>query len=126
MALILGIFGILAFLAFGIAQLCAGYLGIEYLFGGIWAALALVLAILFRFTLPITIGAFFGAIYVWHWHWILAALFVSPGLAFVIPGVLIFILTTLLRPFGGTPRPVRQNKIVDLSNDPNSKTIDSA
>jgi hypothetical protein len=24
---------------------------------------------MFRFTLPITIGAFFGAMDVWDWHW---------------------------------------------------------
>jgi len=125
MAIILGIFGILAFLAFGIAQLCAGYLGIEYLFGAIWAILAIVLAIIFRFTLPITIGAFFGAVYVWHWPWILAALFVAPGLAFVIPGTLIFILTTIFRPFRVAPKQAPQNKIIDLSNDPHSKTIDA-
>ncbi len=49
-------------------------------------------SLVFRFTLPITIGAFFGAMDVWSWHWGLAALFAAPGLAFLIPGVILSII----------------------------------
>jgi hypothetical protein len=47
-----------------------------------------VVAFGFRFTLPITVGAFFGAMNVWEWHWALALLFAAPGLVLALPGVL--------------------------------------
>ncbi|PJE78255.1 hypothetical protein CI610_02817 [invertebrate metagenome] len=80
--------GFILFFLFGIAQLVAGYVGIDYHFGAGWAVAALVASLMFRFTLPITIGAFFGAMDVWGWHWALSALFVAPGLAFLIPGLM--------------------------------------
>jgi hypothetical protein len=33
-----------------------------------------------RFSLPITVGSFFGAMNVWGWHWIGALVFAAPGL----------------------------------------------
>ncbi len=93
----LGIAGFLAFLAFGLAQFVAGYAGIEHGLGAGWAWGALIAALMFRFTLPITIGAFFGAMNVWGCHWALAALFAAPGLAFVIPGVLASVLSLVKR-----------------------------
>ena len=94
---VLGIAGFLAFLAFGISQLVAGFVGIEHGIGAGWAWGALIAALMFRFTLPITIGSFFGAMNVWGWHWALAALFAAPGLAFVIPGVLASVFTLVKR-----------------------------
>lgn len=84
----LGIAGFLAFMAFGIAQLVAGFVGIEDGLGVVWAWVALVAALMFRFTLPITVGSFFGALNVWGWHWAFAGLFAAPGLLLVVPGVL--------------------------------------
>ena len=84
-----------AFLLFSALQLYAGFVGIAFYCGSIVAIAALLFAIIFRFTLPITIGAFFGAIKVWHWHWFLALLFVSPGFALIIPGVLMAIISKL-------------------------------
>ena len=97
MSAVIGIIGFLAFLAFGIAQLAAGFDGIEQGIGSFWAWAALVAALGFRFTLPITIGAFFGAMNVWGWHWALAALFAAPGLLLVIPGVLASIISLVKR-----------------------------
>lgn len=91
----LTVLGAIAFLLFGVAQICAGYAGIDHHFGAVWAFVAIFLALGLRFTLPITIGAFFGAMDVWHWHWALAALFAAPGLAFVIPGVLAAIISAI-------------------------------
>lgn len=86
------IIGFFLFLVYGIAQIVAGYVGIDFHLGAVWAGIATVAALMFRFTLPITIGAFFGAMNVWHWHWALAALFAAPGLAFIIPGVIVAII----------------------------------
>ena len=52
-------------LAFGVSQLLAGYVGIAEYLGPAWAIGLLAASLLFRFTLPITIGAFFGAMDVW-------------------------------------------------------------
>lgn len=82
------IFGFVIFTALGIAQLVAGYLGIELYFSNIATFFIIFLSIILRFTLPITIGAFFGAMNVWGWHWIFAGLFAVPGLLFMIPGAL--------------------------------------
>lgn len=97
MSTVLGIVGFLAFMAFGIVQLAAGFAGIEHGLGSFWAWAALIAAVPFRFTLPITIGAFFGAMNVWGWHWALAALFAAPGLLLVIPGVLASLFSLVKR-----------------------------
>lgn len=81
----------IAFIGYGLLQIWAGYIGIEYHLGGGWAIGAVVIAFLLRFTLPVTIGSFFGAMDVWGWHWVGALVFAAPGLAFMalmIPGAL--------------------------------------
>jgi len=85
------------FIGYGILQIVAGFVGIEYGLGPWWAWGALIAAFMFRFTLPITVGAFFGAMNVWDWHWFFALLFAAPGLALVIPGVLAELLSSRKR-----------------------------
>lgn len=97
MQALLGVGGFLLFIGYGIVQMFAGYIGIDYHFGALWAGVAIVAALMFRFTLPITIGAFFCAINIWHWHWALATLFVAPGLALLIPGVIFSIIEGVKR-----------------------------
>lgn len=81
-------FVFIIFLVIGIIQIYAGYLGIEYEFGNGWAITALVLAFFLRITLPLTIGTFICAYYVWSWPLFGALLFTIPGLLFVIPGLI--------------------------------------
>lgn len=80
--------GIILILVIGLAQIAIGFVGIEYHFGAGWAVGALVLSFMFRFSLPLTIGTFFGAIDVFNWHWIAALLITLPGLLLMIPGVI--------------------------------------
>jgi thiosulfate reductase cytochrome b subunit len=96
MKLAIGILALAAFLVFASVQIAAGYAGIEHGIGPTWALAAVFAAVFLRFTLPITIGAFFGAMTVWGWHWALAFMFAAPGLAFMLPGVIsgIFSLAT--------------------------------
>lgn len=75
------------FFAYGIAQIVAGFIGIDAAIGTFWAGALLFLAFVFRFMLPLTIGAFWCAFKVWHWHWALAVIFAAPGLLFLIPGI---------------------------------------
>lgn len=97
MEAILGVCAFLLFSIFAIAQFVAGFVGIEAELGSIWAYIAIFVALGLRFTLPITIGAFFGAMNVWGWHWAAAALFALPGLIFIIPGVLSALLALVKR-----------------------------
>jgi hypothetical protein len=96
MKIAIGILAVAAFLVFSSAQIAAGYAGIEHDIGPVWALAALFSAVFLRFTLPITVGAFFGAMMVWGWHWAPAFIFAAPGLAFALPGVIsgIFSLAT--------------------------------
>lgn len=91
MAALYVVFGI-AMLAFGIAQMVVGFLGLEWWLSAGWAWGILIACFFFRFTLPITIASFFGATEVLGWHWFWALLFAVPGLAMMIPGVLAVIL----------------------------------
>src|SRR5215467_12566223 len=84
--------GIVVFIVFALAQLVAGFLGIEYELGTFWASAAIFVAFGLRFTAPITIGAFFGATKVWGWHWLPALAFAAPGLGLAVPGVLAALL----------------------------------
>jgi hypothetical protein len=80
----------LLFIAYGLVQVFAGYIGISEKWGTGWAIAALAGCFVFRLSLPLTIGAFFAARDIWGWHWGLALLFAAPGLAFMalmVPGV---------------------------------------
>lgn len=90
------LFGI-SFVLWGIAQLIAGYDGIVAYAGIGWGIWAILIGVLFRFTLPITVGAFYGAMTVWGWPWYYALLFSAPGLALIVPGILISILGSFKR-----------------------------
>ena len=96
MKLAIGLLALAAFLVFSSAQIAAGYAGIEHGIGPFWALAAVFTAVFLRFTLPITVGAFVGAMTVWGWHWAAALIFAVPGLVFVFPGVIagIFSLAT--------------------------------
>ena len=80
--------GVIFLLVVGLAQMVIGYLGIEYHLGGGWAIGAVVLAIMFRFSLPLTIGTFFGAIDVLNLSWIVALIITLPGLLLMFPGAI--------------------------------------
>ena len=85
--------GIISFFLFSFFQIYAAYLGFDYFLGSVFAILMIFLSLLLRFSLPITIAAFFGAIKVWHWHWFFATIFISPGLLLLIPGIFVMTLS---------------------------------
>lgn len=93
-----GIFGGLAFIAliaYGISMLVAAYNGIEGELGVFAVVVVGLVAVFFRFTLPITVAAFIGAVDVWGWDWYWALLYVLPGLAVVIPTVAVATIAML-------------------------------
>lgn len=88
--------GLILFIAFGIFQLVIGYQGIEHHIGSIWAGIAIVCALVFRFTLPITIGTYFGVVDVLEWHWALALVIALPGFLFMAPTLILGIFEPIL------------------------------
>lgn len=84
--------GVLAYSGFAIF---AAYLGLANSLSLGWSIGILVISLFFRFSLPIVVGAFLGALHVWHWHWALALLFAAPGLAFMIPSVVAALMAAL-------------------------------
>lgn len=77
----LGCVYMIGFIIYGCFQFYAGYLGIEHYAGTGWAVAAILIALFLRFTLPVTVGSFLGAMTVWGWPWYGAAAFAVPGLA---------------------------------------------
>lgn len=96
----LGCLWALLLIPLGIAQIYAAYLGIDFHWGPIWAWIIMGASLLFRFPLPITVGAFFGALDVWGWEWYWAILFALPGLLLLIPGVIAAIVEEISFRFG--------------------------
>lgn len=80
---------------YSIVVLGVGWIGIEEELGWGWAFFATILAFGFRFILPLTVGAVFGAMNLWGWHWSVAALFAMPTLIFMVP----FIVAALFESF---------------------------
>ena len=74
-------------IAYGVLQIYAGYVGIEYQLGGGWAIAAVVATLIFRSSIFMVIGAFICALYVWEWHWVWAILFAAPGILLLVPGI---------------------------------------
>lgn len=98
--LMAGLLGGLAFIVvlavvfgYGGAQLFVGFKGIALGLGAVWAWAAVIAALVLRITLPITLGAFYGAIHVWGWPWYWAALFAAPGLVFMVPGLVALVVS---------------------------------
>ena len=80
--------GCILFAIYGVAQFVAAWLGLGYYMGPFLAGVIIAASLFFRFTLPITVASFLGALYVWEWHWALALIFAAPGLLLVIPSIL--------------------------------------
>ena len=80
LAFLAGGFGVILMLGIGLAQIVIGYIGIEYHFGSGWAIGAVVLALMFRFSFPLTVGTFFGAMDVFGFSFIVALLITLPGI----------------------------------------------
>ena len=110
LAFLAGGFGVILMLGIGLAQIVIGYIGIEYHFGAGWAIGAVVLALMFRFSFPLTVGTFFGAIDVFGFSWVIALLITLPGLLLMIPGAIAAGIAGLASSFKSKPNPDYQPK----------------
>ena len=70
----------------------AGFIGIQMHMGTIMGILSIIVLLLFRFPIPIMIGAYFAAHDIWHWEWYWALLFSSPGLLLIAPVMMIALI----------------------------------
>ena len=84
----IGIVGGFLFLGIGLAQLIIGFGGIDYHLGPWFAWGSLALFFLLRFTIPITIGTYFGAVDVWGLPWWLGLLIAVPGIVLMFPALI--------------------------------------
>jgi len=91
---LIGVVGFLFFLSMAVVQIGAGYIGLDDSFGTGWAVAAVVLAFMFKFTLPLVVGTYLCATEILGWHWALGALVAMPGLLFMIPSLLVSALTS--------------------------------
>src|SRR6478609_5759283 len=81
------VLGCIFFAAYAVAQFVAAIWGLETYVG--WLAVPIiVISLYFRFSLPVTIFAFLGAKNDWGWHWLVALIFVAPGLLLIVPAIL--------------------------------------
>ena len=74
-----------------------GFIGIQFFYGTIVALLITIISIYFKVILPLYVGSFFGMIYVFEWHWLIALLICLPGLLFITPNLFkkVFNINTL-------------------------------
>ena len=110
LAFLAGGFGVILMLGIGLAQIVIGYIGIEFHFGSGWAIGAVVLALMFRFSFPLTVGTFFGAMDVFGFSFIVALLITLPGLLLMIPGAIAAGIAGLASSFGSKPNQNYQPK----------------
>jgi hypothetical protein len=76
--------------------LYSGFIGIAEEWGTVWALVALFAGFVFQSPLPLAIGAFFGALDVWHWPWPGALAWTAPGMLYTL-FMLPYALTSLKR-----------------------------
>lgn len=75
-------------LIYAVTGIVAGWVGLDSYMGP-WIATAIIgVSLYMRFTLPITISAFFGLVYVWQWPWYVGVVFCFPGLFIAAPAML--------------------------------------
>ena len=110
LAFLAGGFGVILMLGIGLAQIVIGYIGIEYHFGSGWAIGAVVLALMFRFSFPLTVGTFFGAMDVFGFSFIVALLITLPVLLLMIPVAITAGIAGLASSFGSKPNQNYQPK----------------
>ena len=88
---------LLLYLFFGLFQIILGYVGIEYHLGQPWAISAVVIAFWLRIVLPLTIGTYFGIVDVIGWPWWAGLLIATPGIIFIVPAFVTFVITKLVQ-----------------------------
>jgi hypothetical protein len=87
-----------ALAAFRLARFGLGTLGLWHEFGLAWAIAGAAALLLLRFTLPIRLGAFLGAISILGWPWYAAVIVAMTRMLLMLPGLVSYALARLRHP----------------------------
>jgi hypothetical protein len=86
--LLIRIAGLVGLIAWRVARVWIGVLGLAQLLGLPWAVIAIAALVLTDATIPVRLCAAVGAVMVWHWPVAAAVIFAAPRLVLVLPGVI--------------------------------------
>lgn len=95
---VLAIACLAALAAFAVVQVVLGCLGLAQLAGAPGALLGVAIWLLLGWRLPLQIGAFWGALSLWHWPWLAALAFAAPRELLMIPGLVSRLIARLRHP----------------------------
>ena len=85
---VIRITALIALLAWRMARVWVGLLGLAQLLGLPWASALMALLLLSNAMLPVRLCAVFGAVWVWHWPGMVAVIFAAPRLVLILPGLI--------------------------------------
>lgn len=94
----------LTYAALSILQLYAGVVGLSYMLGGFLAVIIVIASLIYKVSLPITVGSFVGMYLVWEWPWIIALLITAPSVLLMFPAFVALLVTSFKRSFVKTSR----------------------
>ena len=89
---------LLALAALALTQLVLGCMGLAQLLGVGGALLGALLWPLLGLRLPLQIGAFWGALSLWHWPWFPALMLAAPRELLMVPGLVARLIARLRHP----------------------------
>ena len=89
---------LLALAGLALTRLVLGCMGLAQLLGVGGAVLGLLLWPLLGWRLPLQIGAFWGALTLWHWPWFPALMVAAPRELLMVPGLVARLIARLRHP----------------------------
>ncbi len=96
--MVLAFTALIAFSAFRLGRAALGAAGLWVDVGPVWAVLAVVVLVLFRFTTPLRIGIVLGSVSLLSMPWYVGVLLAAPRLLLMLPGYLSALLARIRHP----------------------------
>jgi hypothetical protein len=84
---VMAILAVAALVAFRLARVVIGVIGLQYELGTVCAIIGAASLLLFRFSWFIRAGAFMALVSIWRWPWFAALLVAAPRAVLMIPGL---------------------------------------
>lgn len=83
--IVLAVAAMIGLAVFRLGRVVLGATALWMIAGPPWSLLALA-ALLLRWTLPLRLGVFLGAVLLWHWPWFTGLLLAAPRPFLMLPG----------------------------------------